>query len=529
MFEGAETMENLVARFYHIHSYGRITQPWKSKETKSSNFVFLKPLFTKPLTKFPSLTTQTLLASVERSSTYTVSDIDSVKHKTLLVETYHEHRRLKILLDKLEKKGSNPLQILREDGDWSKDHFWAVVRFLKNASRSKEILQVFDMWKNIEESRICEFNYDKIIYLLSEEGMVEDAVSALKEMKNEGLRPSLGTYNPIVHGFSREGNFNEALNLISEMKEYGLVPDSETYDGLIQAYGKFKMYDELGLCVKMMELDGCSLDHVTCNILIREYSRGGLLQRMEKVYQRMMSKRMHLQSSTKVAVLEAYARFGLIDKMEKFYRMLLNSKAPLKDDLIRKLAEVYIGNYMYSRLEDLGLALRANFGSSDLVWCLRLLSCACLSSRKGMSIIVREMRESNISWNITVANIIMLAYVKMKDFSRLRNLLSELRSHRVEPDIVTIGILFDASRIGFDGSATLDTWRRMGYLYRDVEMKTDPLVLTAFGKGYFLKSCEEVYSSLYPQDRESETWTYQVLIDLVSKHSKIHLSCITPN
>ncbi|KAJ1426692.1 Tetratricopeptide-like helical domain superfamily [Sesbania bispinosa] len=482
-------MENVLTQ---SHTHFCLALNPNSRGSKSRN----SSVFTKPFAKFTSLTTRIGHASFDPLPPLTDSVSDS-KHTTLLVETYHVHNSLRNLLAKLEKEDSCPLHILSEDGDWSKDHFWAVVRFLKKASRFTEILQVFDMWKNIETSRINELNYNKIISLLCEEGMMEGALSALQEMKIQGLKPSLDTYNPIIHGLSRE--------------------DTETYDGLIRAYGKFQMYDEMGKCVKKMELDGCSPDHVTYNILIQEYAQGGLLQRMEKLYQRMLSKRMQLQSSTLVAMLDAYAIFGIVEKMEKFYRKLLNSKTCLEDDLIRKLAEVYIKSYMFSRLEDLGLELRSAFGESDLVWCLRLLSYACLLSRKGMDIIVREMQDAKARLNVTIANIIMLAYMKMRDFKHLRIFLSQLPIYGVKPDIITIGILFDAERIGFDGSGALETWRRMGYLYRIVEMKTDSLVLTAFGKGHFLKSYEEVYSSLHPQDRE-KSWTYYDLIALLSKH-----------
>ncbi|KAG4975461.1 hypothetical protein JHK84_032585 [Glycine max] len=472
----------------------------------SSNTVFRKPF-----AKFSSLTTKICHASYHRFA--------DKKHTTLLVETYHLHHSLRALLAKLENEYSNPLHMLAEDADWSKDHFWAVVRFLKSSSNFTHILQVFDMWKNIEKSRISEFNYNKIIGLLCEGGKMEDALSALQDMKVQGIKPSLDTYNPIIHGLSREGKFSDALRFIDEMKESGLELDSETYDGLIGAYGKFQMYDEMGECVKKMELEGCSPDPITYNILIQEYAGGGLLQRMEKLYQRMLSKRMHVKSSTLVAMLEAYTTFGMVEKMEKFYRKILNSKTCIEDDLIRKVAEVYINNFMFSRLEDLALDLCPAFGESNLEWCFRLLSYACLLSKKGMDIVVQEMQDAKVSWNVTVANIIMLAYVKMKEFRHLRILLSQLPIYRVQPDIITIGILFDATRIGFDGSGALETWRRMGYLYRVVEMKTDSLVLTAFGKGHFLKSCEEVYSSLHPEDRKRKTCTYHDLIPLLSKHT----------
>ncbi|XP_061338692.1 pentatricopeptide repeat-containing protein At4g14190, chloroplastic [Gastrolobium bilobum] len=512
-------MENILTHS-HSHSHSHLQLVLRGSKSSSNS------VFRKPFAKFRTLNTQIGFASFHPLPSFTDTVSDS-KHTTLLVETYHVHHSLRILLAKLQKEDSCPLRILTEDGDWSKDHFWAVVRFLKKASRFTEIVQVFDMWKNIEKSRINEFNYNKIISLLCEVGMMEVAVSALQEMKVQGLEPSLDTYNPIIHGFSIEGKFSDALHFVDEMREFGLEPDTETYDGLIRAYGKFQMYDKMGKCVKKMELDGCSLDHITYNILIQEYSRGGLLQRVEKLYQRMLSKGMHLQSSTFVAMLEAYTTFGMVEKMEKIYRKLLNSKTYLDDDLIRKVAEVYIKNYMFSKLEDLGLELRTAFGETDLVWCLRLLSYACLLSRKGMDTIVREMTEAKVHWNVTVANIIMLAYVKMKDFKHLRILLSLLPIYRVKPDIISIGILFDANRIGFDGNGALESWRRMGHLYRVVEMRTDSLVLTAFGKGHFLKSCEEVYSSLHPEDRERKTWTYYDLIALLSKHND-SIDCVKP-
>lgn len=383
--------------------------------------------------------------------------------------------------------------------------------------------QLFEMWKKIEKSRINEFHYSKIIGLLSEEGLMEEAAPCFQEMKSHDLRPSLEVYNSLIHGFARQGNFDDALFYLNEMREMNVAPETDTYDGLIEAYGKYKMYDEMGMCVKKMKLNGCPPDHITYNLLIREFSRGGLLKRMESVYQSMLSKRMFLQSSSLIAMLEVYAKFGILDKMEKVYMRLLNSRTLVKDDLIRKLAEVYIENYMFSRLENLGVDISSRFGQTDLVWCLRLLSRAGLLSRRGMDSIVEEMKEQKAPWNATVANTIMLAYLKMKDFTHLRILLSQLLTQGVEPDIITVGILFDANMIGYDGSGTLDIWKKKGLLQRSVEMNTDPLVLTTFGKGHFLRNCEAAFSSLEPEVRENKTWTYHHLIDLVLKHTESSL------
>lgn len=39
-------------------------------------------------------------------------------------------------------RGSCPLRLLRDDGYWNRDQFWAVVDFLRHASRSHQILRV---------------------------------------------------------------------------------------------------------------------------------------------------------------------------------------------------------------------------------------------------------------------------------------------------------------------------------------------------------------------------------------------------
>ncbi|XP_043812284.1 pentatricopeptide repeat-containing protein At4g14190, chloroplastic-like, partial [Manihot esculenta] len=360
---------------------------WKFK-SDNNRVLSSKTLIQKPFSLLP----KPLSCLHSSAPPHTIPQDNSTKHRTLLVESYHEHKRLKILLAKLNKKGSCPLEMLQDDGDWSKDHFWAVIRFLKQSSRTKEILQVFDTWKNIEKSRINEFNYEKIINLLCEEGIMEDASLTFIEMKSFGLSPSLQIFNSLIHGYASNGKFDDALFYLNQMKEINLSSESDTYDGLIQAYGKYKMYDEMGMCLKQMEIDGCSPDCFTYNLLIREFAQAGLLTKMERLYQSMRTKRMDLQSCTLIAMLEAYVNFGIVEKIDKVLRWVRKSKATLKEDLIRKIAVIYIENLMFSRLDDLGDDLSSRSGKTDIVWCLHLLSSACSEIPKF------QVRPPNVVW-----------------------------------------------------------------------------------------------------------------------------------
>lgn len=418
------------------------------------------------------------------------------------------------------KKDSDPVLVLEEDGDWSKEQFWDVVSLLRQSSRSREIPEVFGMWKSRKISRINDDNYQKIIMILVEEGLLEAAVTIIKEMNHSGLRFS---YNSVILGFAKTGKFKDCVLYMKELEEeLGMKADTRTFDGLIQAYGNHKMYDEMNHCVKEMESRGFQSDHTTYNLLIREFARAGLLNKMESTYLNLPKRRLYLQRSTLIAMIEAYAKFGILDKMEKIYHQYLKSERVLQEDLIRKIAAVYVEKHMFSRLEELGHNLSSKNGCSELVWCLRLLCHACHLSKKGMYSVVEEMESLGVPWNPTITNILALAYMKMRDFNQLKLLLLELPYRRVKPDIITLGILFDACLDGLDGTSVKKTWDKMRFFDSDLEIYTDSLVLAALGKGYFLKTYEKMSMSPKTGSKVKQVQTYSHLINLIRTQADVY-------
>ncbi|XP_020241132.1 pentatricopeptide repeat-containing protein At4g14190, chloroplastic-like [Asparagus officinalis] len=236
---------------------------------------------------------------------------------------------------------------------------------------------------------------------------------------------------------------------------------------------------------------------------------------MERLYRTLQSKRMNLQPHALLTMLEAYADLGILEKMEKMFRRFLHSEAYMKENLIRKLAMVYIEHHRFVRLEEFGNEISSRTGRTDIVWCILLLASACLLSRKGVESVVREMDTAKVEFILTHTNILGLFYLKINDFKALNGALSRIEMHKLKPDMVTLGILFDACKMGYNGIRVLEVWKRNGCLERAVEMYTDPLVLGAFGKGSFIRNCEKTYSSLKYKGKERKLWTYGKLISLV--------------
>ena len=122
----------------------KIAFRWRPNSDSGNNspLIFPKTTLAKQSFKFTFVTNQTCLSSLHHSSPPPPSN--GTRPTSLLVEkyNYNEHQRLRDLLEKLSNTNSCPLQILTDYGDWTKDQFWAVVKFLIHASRSLEVLQV---------------------------------------------------------------------------------------------------------------------------------------------------------------------------------------------------------------------------------------------------------------------------------------------------------------------------------------------------------------------------------------------------
>ncbi|XP_020592519.1 pentatricopeptide repeat-containing protein At4g14190, chloroplastic-like [Phalaenopsis equestris] len=206
---------------------------------------------------------------------------------------------------------------------------------------------------------------------------------------------------------------------------------------------------------------------------------------------------MNLQICTLIAMLEAYSDLGILEKMEKMYAKVLNANVYIKDYLIRKMANVYIQHCRFPRLDEFGNEIGSKNGRTELVWCILLLSAVGLSSKRGINSIKQEMVRG-----------------KMRDFKALNAVFSEAMKQRVEPDIIMVGILFDACSVGYNCKYVLEKWRSYGWLEETAEMRTDPLVMSAFGKGSFILKCEEVYTSLGSKAKEKKIWKYDDLIKL---------------
>lgn len=130
-------MENLTAQFLHSATLQKLPPPlWSPSFLTSFTSLNSRP-------PIPSLSSSSLRRSFPLLSLDGFAEDAMQPTSLLLSDSHHHHQRfLSSLLRRLDRPGSCPLRLLQEDGDWSKDHFWAVIRFLRHSSRLHDILPV---------------------------------------------------------------------------------------------------------------------------------------------------------------------------------------------------------------------------------------------------------------------------------------------------------------------------------------------------------------------------------------------------
>ena len=82
------------------------------------------------------------------------------------------------------------------------------------------------------------FKWTKHINNCVEEGQMEKAMSAARDMMNLGVEPNVITFTTLIKGWCKVGKMSVAMHVTKVMLKMGLYPNEITYATLIQGYCK---------------------------------------------------------------------------------------------------------------------------------------------------------------------------------------------------------------------------------------------------------------------------------------------------
>jgi len=103
-------------------------------------------------------------------------------------------------------------------------------RTVERDERGKEIVYVNEKYVPNK------FMWSKHINNLVEQGKIEAAMKAARDMMNLGIEPDVVTFTTLINGWCKIGKMSVAIRVTNVMLKMGLYPDQITYSTLIQGY-----------------------------------------------------------------------------------------------------------------------------------------------------------------------------------------------------------------------------------------------------------------------------------------------------
>lgn len=145
-------------------------------------------------------------------------------------------------------------------------------------------------------------------------GFLDDALLALKEMRECRIKPSVVCYNALINGYCKLGRMEEARQLVDEMEAKGVKPDVVTYSTILSGYCKIGDTDSAFELNRKMVKKGVVPDAITYSSLIRGLCEEKRLSDACELFEKMLQLGLQPDEFTYTILIDGHCKEGDVEK-----------------------------------------------------------------------------------------------------------------------------------------------------------------------------------------------------------------------
>ncbi|KAE8707408.1 putative pentatricopeptide repeat-containing protein [Hibiscus syriacus] len=207
---------------------------------------------------------------------------------------------------------------------------------IKSFCRTKRPRAALRLLKNMPMQG-CEINaaaYCTVVGGFFEENHHIEAYELFDEMLDLGISPITTTFNKLLHilcknGLCRKGALNEAISLLNGVAEEGMKPDVVTYNTLICGLCKSAKVAEAKIFLHKMVNEGLKPDGFAYNAVIDGYCKLGMIQNADKILNDAIFKGFIPDEFTYCSLINGLCRDGtILQALQLMNEMLGNGCSP---------------------------------------------------------------------------------------------------------------------------------------------------------------------------------------------------------
>ncbi|XVF01928.1 hypothetical protein REPUB_Repub04eG0132100 [Reevesia pubescens] len=258
-----------------------------------------------------------------------------------------------------------------------------------------------------------ECTYNSLIQMFSGGDLVDQARDLLSEMQAAGFKPKCLTFSALIACYARLGQLSDAVNVYQEMFSAGVKPNEVVYGSLINGFAEIGCVEEALQYFRMMEESGVPANKVVLTSLIKAYTKVGCLEGAKQVYEKIKDLEGGPDIIAANGILNLYADLGMVSE----------------------------ARCVFDNLKEKGGADGFSFATMMYLY----KSMGMLDEAIDVA---DEMKQSGLLRDCSSYNKVMQCYVTNGQLRGCAELLHEMISQKILPDIGTFKVLFTALKKG---------------------------------------------------------------------------------
>ncbi|ORZ08821.1 hypothetical protein BCR41DRAFT_424395 [Lobosporangium transversale] len=304
-------------------------------------------------------------------------------------------------------------------------------------------------------------------HLVNKDGRAAQRV--LESLLLTDIRPNIYTFNLLMSGYLNLGEIELVNGFYKGLGEYGLVPNSKTYRILMKSYLRQGQLDQvIGLFHKLKEspqenLHPRSEDYRV--LILALASHGRMPDALRVLRELTETTKAHVTAPIYNVFLNQYARQGQVEKARRVLNRIIAEKLPLVDGSINPLLRAYLAQKDFEKVEEM-IQLMNSHGIRSSKTTFNIMLDYAKNSRnlRGAMDLYKRMMDESVEPDVWTYNTILNLLVdklsplernimrkddsnavtdeQIKEFvPKIDNLLQEMKSRGIKPDVVTYGTL----------------------------------------------------------------------------------------
>jgi pentatricopeptide repeat protein len=366
-------------------------------------------------------------------------------------------------------------------------------------------------------------SYNSILRSHLQKGELKEARTTVAEMRQKGLQPSRAAFNEMVD-VGMKNSLAEAWSIIDEMQASGVKPDCVTCSVLLKSIQKNCNAEGVSRILALLDdMDG-EADEVFLNSFIEACIRVGRSDLLTAhLYKQRLSNKVLLKSPHSYAsLIRACGYAGDISGVWETWREMRKNRISPTSITLGCVVEALTSNgetdASYELLHEM---------LSDPV-CKPLVNAVIYGTvLKGFShqkrfdrvwSVYQEMLEHNLQFSVVTFNTLLDACARSGEMARIPVLLDSMKGQRLEPNLITYGIVIkgycQANRL----EEALQVWESM---VSSTNFQPDEIMYNTILDGCARKGLYERGMALLAEMEKSgirpSNFTLSVLVKLASR------------